>query len=693
MIERVFITGEPASYESVAAGPNGTLSTYVTNLGPIITDGTINEISFIGSDITKQRLTEAKLENTIEMLHFSQEAANIGTWWLTLPDKILHWTPQVFRIFGLDNNAKTPTIKGFLKFIHPEDAEFVRKKGEEQLVKTDIVSKYTYRIIRPNGQVRILEHIGRQIRDTNDEIIQLIGTIQDITDQKKTEESLIESEEKYRVAAEKYRAAFQDSRDAISILSPDHTIIDANKQMLQLSGYSLKELKTKDITDLYPSESAEELKKRLSKLMHGELPPIFEIEMKTKSGDLIPVEVGVALMKNCYDQDIVFQSTIRDVSQRKKTENALQNIQRLESLGVLAGGIAHDFNNLLGGIYGYIDLAHEYSTDNKVSDYISRALKTIDRARALTQQLLTFSKGGEPVIKTASLFPFIRETVQFVLSGSNVSCIYSFDDDLWPCRFDWNQIGQVIDNIIINALQAMPRGGEIRITAHNYKNNEIAHPHRVSKNYVRISIEDSGTGIPAEILERIFDPFFSTKEMGQGLGLAVCYSIIKRHNGWIEVKSEPGIGTKFTFYLPAAAGETSSSIYDIHYNHKGTGTILIMDDEITIRDSLRLILSSFGYTIVCTKNGKETVDTITEAVTAGRTLTGMILDLTITGGMGGKEVIDVIPTIDKNLPVIVMSGYAEDPIMAAPEKYGFNASLRKPFTRAELIQLLQRYFS
>ncbi|HEX2957376.1 MAG TPA: PAS domain S-box protein [Chitinispirillaceae bacterium] len=380
-----------------------------------------------------------------------------------------------------------------------------------------------------------------------------------------------------------------------------------------------------------------------------------------------------------------------DITERKKVTEALNNAQKLESLGLLAGGIAHDFNNLLGGIYGYMDMAHESTTDQKLRQYITKAMNTIDRGRHLTQQLLTFSKGGTPIKSVAPLFPYVREIAQFALSGSNVSCDFDVAENLYACNFDKNQIAQVIDNIIINSKQAMPDGGKINISARNIT---IAKGHHVTlKNgeYVRISIRDHGIGMPKEILPRIFDPFYTTKATGHGLGLATCYSIINRHDGCIDVESEPGKGSTFHVFLPATSDVSDTAEVKSKSIHKGSGTFIIMDDEAVILETIACILESFGYNVIKTVNGQEAVDVLSSEIAAKRNVTAMLFDLTIPGGMGGKEAINEIRKISTGIPVFVSSGYADDPVMANPKEYGFFASICKPFRKSELSDMLNRH--
>jgi CheY-like chemotaxis protein len=372
-------------------------------------------------------------------------------------------------------------------------------------------------------------------------------------------------------------------------------------------------------------------------------------------------------------------------------QEEVQKNQKLESLGILAGGIAHDFNNLLGGIFGYIDLAREETRDEKVGRYLMKTLQAIDRAKGLTGQLLTFAKGGEPVKTAGWLFPFIEETAKFALSGSSVSCDFNVARDLWLCNFDRNQIGQVFDNLIINAMQAMPGGGAINITAQNVSLGEREHGVLRAGRYVKLSVTDSGIGIPPEYLPRIFDPFYTTKAKGHGLGLATSYSIVNRHGGCIEVESQPGKGSVFHVFLPALSASETPAEEESAVSHAGSGTFVVMDDEAMMRETISDMLSSLGYSVTCVANGQEAIDFFSVAIKAGRKVAAMIFDLTVPGGLGGREAIGKIRTLDPKIPVFVASGYAEDPVMANPEKFGFTASICKPFRKAELVKMLNAH--
>ena len=266
-------------------------------------------------------------------------------------------------------------------------------------------------------------------------------------------------------------------------------------------------------------------------------------------------------------------------------------------------------------------------------------------------------------------------------------------DDLWSCKFDKNQISQVIDNIVINAQQAMPMGGTVLISAMNTVLKENEKGTLRAGNYVKISIQDSGVGIPENILPRIFDPFFTTKHKGSGLGLSICHSIVTRHDGWIDVESAPGKGATFHIYLPASL-ETSAQLSPAKPAsiHKGSGRILLMDDEEIIRQSVGKILTTLGYSVECTRDGKETLAFLTEEIKAGRSFAAILLDLTIQGGMGGKEVALEIRKLNAAIPLFVTSGYSSDPVMENPDKYGFTDSICKPFTIDDVAAMLNRHF-
>ncbi|MBF0367509.1 MAG: CHASE domain-containing protein [Oligoflexia bacterium] len=404
-----------------------------------------------------------------------------------------------------------------------------------------------------------------------------------------------------------------------------------------------------------------------------------------------------------------------DISERKRNEEKVMQLversqrnDKLESLGVLAGGLAHDFNNLLSGILGYIEIARDACVENnphslpKVRESLDKALRSFEHAINLTHQLLTFAKGGVPSKTMGSLVPLIKECTEFALAGSNISCILKIGDDLYLSYFDENQIKQAFTNIIINAKQAMANGGRLVLSANNVELSSGKH--------IKISFVDEGSGIDPQLLSRVFDPFFTTKKMGHGLGLAIVYSIIKKHHGEITVESVKGQGTTFYIFLPAfeqteslspkveatpVAGAVAVTSTKDNSGHRG-GNILILEDEFHIRELFGEILTSLGYKVTYTTRGEEALEWLLHD---SSNFVATILDLTIPGGMGGKEVIQQVRAAEANtnspssLIAFVCSGYSDDPVLANPAQYGFNDKIPKPFHKSELSALLLSYLN
>jgi PAS domain S-box-containing protein len=380
----------------------------------------------------------------------------------------------------------------------------------------------------------------------------------------------------------------------------------------------------------------------------------------------------------------------RDISNQKLMEKEMQKVEKLESLGILAGGIAHDFNNILTVILGNVSLAKMPGRcDEKIIKRLTDAEKACERAKDLTQQLLTFAKGGTPIKKTAAIAELIRDTAGFALRGSNVRSEVSIAEDLWAVDVDEGQISQVIHNLVINADQAMPQGGVLKLRAENMRidaNKAIPLP---EGNYIAIAIIDQGVGIPKEYVAKIFDPFFTTKQKGSGLGLASSYSIISNHGGHITVESAPGIGSTFTFYLPASEKKIENKKPAAEIAPTGNGKILVMDDEDLIRDVARDILNSLGYETELARDGAEALALFRRAKDMGKPYAAVIMDLTIHGGMGGEEAVKKLHAIDPDAKAIVSSGYSTGPIMSDFKAYGFSGVITKPYRIADMGATLQ----
>jgi PAS domain S-box-containing protein len=384
----------------------------------------------------------------------------------------------------------------------------------------------------------------------------------------------------------------------------------------------------------------------------------------------------------------------RDVSAQQQIEEELLRAGKIESIGVLAGGIAHDFNNLLTGILGNISLIKLWAgADAKVVARLTEAEKACQRATALTQQLLTFAKGGAPVRQTVALASLLTESITFALRGTRVRGDFRIAHDLWPVDADTGQMDQVLHNVVLNAVQAMPGGGTVAVQADNAILGADSPLPLPEGRYIKIAVQDHGCGIASDVLPKIFDPYFTTRPEGSGLGLATAYAIVAKHEGYITVASKVGLGTTVAIYLPASPQTLAPAPASPAVPLVGHGRILVMDDEEMICDLLREFLLCLGYEVESVHDGAAAIAMYQQAQAAGRPFTAVILDSTIPGGMGGRETIARLRTINPQVIALLSSGYANDPMMADCAQYGFRGVVAKPYTVEKLQEVLQRVLS
>jgi PAS domain S-box-containing protein len=518
---------------------------------------------------------------------------------------------------------------------------------------------------------------------------------------KRRDHTVKETQEALRQSNELYRVLIETTGTGYVIIGTDGIVKNANREYLRLCGYKdLEEILGRSVLEWTSADKRVENADALKSCNKKGSIRNFETDYVDRSGNIIPVEINATTITT-DNMPLIF-ALCRDVSERKRDleekqtlEMQLIRAQKMEAIGTLAGGIAHDFNNLMSGLFGYIDIALEYAQNvnesSKIKYCLEKSMSVFQRAKALTAQLLTFSKGEAPVKKTVSLAPLLKDTASFALSGANVNAVFNIPEDLWFCDVDEHQINQVIDNLVINARQAMPTGGTITISAENVYESVMVAPTLPSGHYVRISIKDQGCGIPSKYLPRLFEPFFTTKQTGSGLGLATSYSIISKHDGLISVESVPGKGSNFLIFLPASKSRLIENDPENNgvYN-KGSGKILIMDDEPHICEVASMMMKNMGYTVTTASNGIETVDIFRKACESSSSFDLVVLDLTVPGGLGGKEVLRKILDIDPKARVVASSGYSDDPIMANPAAFGFAGKISKPYTRMELAKVLNK---
>jgi two-component system cell cycle sensor histidine kinase/response regulator CckA len=570
------------------------------------------------------------------------------------------------------------------EIILPEDIEMLHKQGSiENLRKIPGYStQREYRIRKRNGViVWIFEQI-HNVTDSTGKIRYVQGVLHDITKQKEVEQELEQSEARYKTL-------FQESADGVLIAEIGTKKLKyANPAICKMLGYSEQELLQLGVEDIHPKAELAKILDNFNKQAQGLIYLTSDIPCLRKDGEIIIVDISAR--STIIDGIRCNIGLFRDMTERKKITDELIKAQKLESLGILAGGIAHDFNNLLNGIFGYLDLIRDScDQDDEINEYCEKALSAYSRAKDLTQQLLTFSKGGLPKKKLIDIEKISKETVIISLSGSKIFTKYSFDPKLWKIEADEGQIAQVISNLAINARQAMPEGGIVKITAENVIVDDGNNLFLKAGAYVRISIKDQGQGIARNIVHKIFDPFFTTKKGGSGLGLTTAYSIVKKHEGQITVTSEIGQGTIFEIYLPAITEDLEISADKESLIAKGSGRILVMDDEEIVLDFLKDGLLRLGYEVITSYEGKEAVDLYKKASEAGRPFNIVILDLTVPAGMGGEQTLIELLKIDPHIKAIVSSGYSGDDIISRYKEFGFKGAVSKPYRINELSQVIR----
>lgn len=527
----------------------------------------------------------------------------------------------------------------------------------------------------------------------------LQATVRDITRRKEIEEELrnhrfhLEELVRNRTAElseseEKYRTLVEHIHDGIYIYAKGGFLF-VNNRMCDMTGYTNAELSGMKFWELAHPEDLERIREyELLRENGADVPSVFQFRVVKKDG--IERYIEFSAKGITYNGEYAVLGVGRDITALKLFDEEQSKMDKLESLGILAGGIAHDFNNFLAAIIGNISLARlMVEPGSNIYEILTSSEHAASKASTLTRQLLTFSKGGEPVKDLISITTLLQESCNFILSGSNVIAEFNFSEDLRLINADPGQITQVITNIILNANQAMPEGGRILISAENIEISDNSIIPLEEDSYIKIQIKDEGIGIPEEQLTIIFDPFFSTKQLGTGLGLSTAYSIIHKHHGHILVESEINSGSTFIIYLPSVSDIMEKKQMEIDFLTAVEGRILIMDDKEIIRNTVKAILNRLGYEVECAVNGDEAIEKYSSSMINGNPFSAVILDLTIPNGMGGADTIKELLSIDPDVRAIVSSGYSTDPIMSDYETHGFKGVMRKPYSISQVAYVLQ----
>lgn len=526
------------------------------------------------------------------------------------------------------------------------------------------------------------------IKDSSGGIMSVVVLTEDVTDKRRA----LAVEEELRKSTEKYQTLVRNLPVAAYTTDPEGFCVSANPAMVKMFGaQSEEDIHRVPVWKTYrnPSDRVE----FLNILRREGKTDNYEVELLRRDGAPFWASISANVTIDDSGDIQAVDGIIRDISSAKALEAEILKAQKLESIGVLAGGIAHDFNNIMAAVMGNISLAKLYATDNsRISEKLEKAEQACIRASELTGQLLTFSRGGQPVRKMANADQILREAASFALTGSDVTVTYHLPKDLWSVEVDEAQVGQAVNNLVMNSVQATTVGGRIEISAENINLDPGNKLSLDSGHYLKITLADNGIGISPEVQDRIFDPYFTTKPEGSGLGLAAVYSIVKNHGGCVTVESEVGKGSKFFLYLPAVIRSVEQNTQDFppEMFSAERGSVLVMDDEDSVLEVVTEMLRQHGYRSDAASDGLEAVAMYSDALKRGEKYDLVIMDITVPGGVGGVEALKRMLEIDPSVTAVVASGYANNTVMANCRDYGFIDSIAKPFRIDTLLETVQK---
>jgi PAS domain S-box-containing protein len=632
------------------------------------------------AEIAARKHSDKALEESEEKYRNLVENSSQGFFMTDIKGRLTFSNRMINEIAGYTKEEISQV--NFVDLICQEDKARAQKNFQRLLTGSASVRPHSYRFKKKSGEIRLLEATSVPLcREGN--IVGIHGMVSDITEQKRAEETQRQTELKYRQVVE-------GSTDGICIIQ-DEVIVFTNPQLAGMMGYQKDQITGQLFIQYVDPESHSYVQDQHQRFLSGEdIKQHISTTLIHKDGSHVEVELNVTPFQ--FEGRRAGLVYVRDCTIRNKMEKELQKTHKLESIGVLAGGIAHDFNNILTGIMGNLSvIQRSISDDRAIKELLSRVEKAALRAQSLTHQLLTFSKGGLPIKKTRDMGKLLVDSTNFALHGSNVNVSFAIAGELWPVECDEGQMNQVINNIILNAVQAMPEGGTISVKADNaVVESGDPLPIRAGR-YISIHIADTGTGIQKKHFTRVFDPYFTTKENGTGLGLTTSYSIVKKHGGYITLNSGSNTGTTIQILLPASDKQIEPDYTQIpREEHPGQGKILLMDDEEIILESISLLLESSGYTVVTATDGAQAITLLVKAIKNNEPFNAAILDLTVPGKMGGAQALKEIRKADPVIPVIVSSGYSNDPILAHYKEHGFDDCIVKPYQIEEMFHKLKK---
>jgi PAS domain S-box-containing protein len=654
--------------------------------------GRTGRVVVFDRDITIQRRAERMLREREGRFRLLVENARDVVYRIKLgpPIEFEYISPAVAAVTGYAAEEFYADADFHHRLLHPEDRDQREALERAFLNGTEPLP---VRLLSRGGEAVWVELSNVAIRDAEDKVVAVEGIARDVTARRRTEEAL-------RTSEERFRRIFESSSVGIVLVDGSGRVQAVNPAITRTLGYSTAEfLSASPPRYTHPDDFIDYLKiiDEVDRAPDG----VHETEKRffKKNGDVVHARLRVSVLGKERGASRLYLATVDDITDRKRAEEERARAERLESLGRLSGGIAHDFNNLITAVRGYLSMARlALPRGHEAAEMIQEAESACVRAGGLTRQMLTFSRGGAPLKKAVAVERLLSEAADNALRDSAARSELAVPGGpgpdaapgLWPVDADPDQMRQAFQTLILAAAQAMPRGSTVRAAAENFT---VPGPGPAPASlgpgrYVKVSIADTGPGVPAEELPRLFDPYHESRTYGSGLALAAAYSIVKMHQGHLRAESDLGRGTVFEAYLPAA--EAPAPEPEPAPEVEGHGRVLVMDDEAPIRRMLQIALAKAGYEPVITADGAEAVDRFLTAQTSSQPFDLVILDLTVPDGMGGLDALQQLKLLDPQVKAIVSSGYAEDPVLVSPREYGFVAALPKPYRLEELTGMVRR---
>jgi two-component system, cell cycle sensor histidine kinase and response regulator CckA len=629
-------------------------------------------------DMTQAKQVEQELRERDERFRLVAMATNDAVWDWDLSTRRVWWNESTHKLFRYQPGEVGEDCSWWEERLHPDDRAAAVASLETAIRSRDDVWSAEYRFRRGDGSYAAVLDRGYISRDDQGTAVRILGAMVDITDRKRAEQ--------------RFRNMVESAPDALVIVDSQGTIVLVNNQTEQQFGYRREDMLGRSVEMLLPERFRD--KHVIHRRHFTDSPGVrrmgagFDLHGRRKDGSEFPVEISLSQLES--EDGMLIVSAIRDITENRHLEMQLRQSQKMEAIGKLAGGVAHDFNNLLTIINGYSEvmLTHLAPGDPN-RQMVQEIVAAGGRAAGLTRQLLSFSRKQVWAPRVLDLADAIRDTEKWLrrLIGEDVKLQIAIAAPVWPVKMDHGQMDQVILNLVVNARDAMPRGGSLTIQVRNHLMGQVGDTANAvvpAGRYVLVSVTDTGAGMDAATRAHIFEPFFTTKgERGTGIGLATVYGIVTQAGGYIDVESVPGRGTEFKLYFPATSDRAAGkSFQGVLVMPRGTETILLVEDEEAVRSLSRHVLQSCGYKLLEAANGREAMQ-VGERI---REPIHLIVTDVVMPEMGGRELVDQFLVHHPETRVLYVSGYTEDVVIRHGVMHANVAFMHKPFTTSALAQ-------